>query len=82
VRGYKEKGNINTPLELAIRNQVDRFNLSIDVMDRVPRLQARGAHVKQWLQNQIIDSISYAYREGLDKPEIRDWKWPSSLSKA
>jgi xylulose-5-phosphate/fructose-6-phosphate phosphoketolase len=82
VRGYKEKGNINTPLELAIRNQVDRFNLSIDVIDRVPRLQAKGAHVKQWLQNQIIDSISYAYREGLDKPEIRDWKWPSSLSKA
>jgi xylulose-5-phosphate/fructose-6-phosphate phosphoketolase len=82
VRGYKEKGNINTPLELAIRNQVDRFNLSIDVIDRVPRLQGKGAHVKQWLQDQIIDSISFAYREGLDKPEIRDWKWPSSLSKA
>jgi xylulose-5-phosphate/fructose-6-phosphate phosphoketolase len=56
VRGYKENGNINTPLELAIRNQVDRFDLAIDVIDRVPRLQSIGAHVKAWLQDQIIDS--------------------------
>jgi xylulose-5-phosphate/fructose-6-phosphate phosphoketolase len=82
VRGYKEKGNINTPLELAIRNQVDRFNLAIDVIDRVPRLQSIGAHVKSWLQDQIIDSIDYAYREGLDKPEIREWKWPGFLPDA
>jgi xylulose-5-phosphate/fructose-6-phosphate phosphoketolase len=78
VRGYKEKGNINTPLELAIRNQVDRFNLAIDVIDRVPRMQARGAHLKEWLKAQIIESINYAYAEGIDKPEIRNWKWPSA----
>jgi xylulose-5-phosphate/fructose-6-phosphate phosphoketolase len=78
VRGYKEKGNINTPLELAIRNQVDRFNLAIDVIDRVPRMQARGAHLKEWLKGQIIESINYAYAEGIDKPEIRNWKWPSA----
>lgn len=78
VRGYKEKGNINTPLELAIRNQVDRFNLAIDVIDRVPRLQAPGSHVKEWLKEQIIESIRYAYTEGLDKPEIRNWKWPDA----
>jgi xylulose-5-phosphate/fructose-6-phosphate phosphoketolase len=77
VRGYKEKGNINTPLELAIRNQVDRFNLAIDVIDRVPRLAAQGAQVKDWLKGQIIESINYAYSEGQDKPEIRNWKWPS-----
>ena len=77
VRGYKEKGNINTPLELAIRNQIDRFDLAIDVIDRVPRLQARGAHLKEWLKGQIIESIDYAYTEGIDKPEIRNWKWPS-----
>src|SRR5262249_1628652 len=53
VRGYKEKGNINTPLELAIRNQVDRFNLAIDVIDRVPKLADRGAHTKGWLKDQI-----------------------------
>ena len=78
VRGYKEKGNINTPLELAIRNQVDRFNLAIDVIDRVPRLQAAGAHLKEWLKGQIIESINYADTEGQDKPEIRNWKWPSA----
>jgi xylulose-5-phosphate/fructose-6-phosphate phosphoketolase len=76
VRGYKEKGNINTPLELAIRNQVDRFNLSIDVIDRVPRLQAAGAHVKDWLKDQITESIAYAFANGIDKPEIRNWRWP------
>src|SRR5579862_7471758 len=76
VRGYKEKGNINTPLELAIRNQVDRFDLAIDVIDRVPRPQGPGAHLKEWLKRQIIESIDYAYAEGIDKPEIRNWKWP------
>jgi xylulose-5-phosphate/fructose-6-phosphate phosphoketolase len=76
VRGYKEKGNINTPLELAIRNQVDRFNLAIDVIDRVPRMQGPGAHLKEWLKAQIIESIDYADTEGIDKPEIRNWKWP------
>jgi xylulose-5-phosphate/fructose-6-phosphate phosphoketolase len=77
VRGYKEEGNINTPLELAIRNQVDRFNLAIDVIDRVPALQGPGAHVKEWLKGQIVESINYAFTEGLDKPEIRNWRWPS-----
>ena len=76
VRGYKEKGNINTPLELAIENQVDRFNLAIDVIDRVPRLQVAGAHVKEWLKNEIIKSVNYAHKHGIDRGETRDWKWP------
>jgi xylulose-5-phosphate/fructose-6-phosphate phosphoketolase len=76
VRGYKEKGNINTPLELAIINQVDRFSLTIDVVDRVPRLRAIGAHVKEEMKNQIIDSIAYAHSEGIDRQEIRSWLWP------
>jgi xylulose-5-phosphate/fructose-6-phosphate phosphoketolase len=75
VRGYKEKGNINTPLELAILNQVDRFDLSIDVIDRVPRLQAVGAHVKEWLKNQIVEHVNYAHENGIDPPAIRNWKW-------
>ena len=75
VRGYKEHGNINTPLELAIRNQIDRFNLAIDVIDLVPRLQVAGAHVKEWLKNQIIENCNYAYEHGIDKPEISNWKW-------
>ncbi len=75
VRGYKEKGNINTPFELAIINQVDRFNLCIDVIDRVARLQVTGAHVKEWLKGQIIESLNYAHAEGIDKEEIRNWTW-------
>ena len=67
VRGYKEKGNINTPLELAILNQVDRFNLAIDVIDRVPRLQATAAHTKEWLKGQIIESVNYAHENGIDQ---------------
>jgi xylulose-5-phosphate/fructose-6-phosphate phosphoketolase len=77
VRGYKEKGNINTPLELAIRNQVDRFDLAIDVIDRVPKLQEPGAHLKEWLKGQIIDSINFADSQGQDRAEIRNWRWPS-----
>ena len=76
VRGYKEKGSINTPLELAILNQIDRFNLAIDVIDRVPKLHSIGAHVKEWLKGQIIASINYAHTEGIDKEEIRNWTWP------
>jgi xylulose-5-phosphate/fructose-6-phosphate phosphoketolase len=76
VRGYKEKGNINTPLELLIRNQVDRFTLAIDAIDRVPKLQAKGAQTKEWLKGQIIEAIQYAYAEGIDRAVDRDWKWP------
>jgi xylulose-5-phosphate/fructose-6-phosphate phosphoketolase len=76
VRGYKEFGSINTPLELAIGNQVDRFNLSIDVIDRVLRLQASAAHVKEWLKDQILEHRNYAFDHGIDPPEIRDWEWP------
>ena len=76
VRGYKEKGNINTPLELAILNQIDRFDLAIDVIDRVPKLQATAAHLKDWLKGQIIESVNYAHENGIDSKKIREWKWP------
>jgi xylulose-5-phosphate/fructose-6-phosphate phosphoketolase len=76
VRGYKEKGNINTPLDLAIQNEIDRFSLAIDVIDRVPTLQVAGAHAKEQLRNMQIDCQQYAYEYGIDKPEIEQWKWP------
>ncbi len=76
VRGYKEKGNINTPLELAIQNQIDRFSLAIDVIDRVPRLQVAGAHAKEKFRNQQIACRHYAYEHGTDAPEINAWRWP------
>jgi xylulose-5-phosphate/fructose-6-phosphate phosphoketolase len=76
VRGYKEKGNINTPLELAIINQIDRFNLVIDVIDRVPGLATRAAHLKDEMQNTILDHLRYARTNGEDRPEITNWVWP------
>ena len=76
VRGYNEKGNINTPLELAILNKVDRFHIAMDVVDRVPSLQVTAAHLKEWLKDQIIDAVAYAHLEGIDRKEIREWKWP------
>ena len=80
VRGYKEKGNINTPLDLAIQNQIDRFSLAIDVIDRVPELKVSGAHVKEKLRNMQIECQNYAYENGIDKPEVDQWKWPSSVN--
>ena len=77
VRGYKERGNINTPLELAIANEVDRFSLAIDVINRVPALRVAGAHVKQALRDQQFDCRAYAHEHGIDPPEIRDWTWPA-----
>jgi xylulose-5-phosphate/fructose-6-phosphate phosphoketolase len=76
VRGYKEKGNINTPLELAIRNEVDRFGLAIDVIDRVPRLQVVGARVKQQLRDRRLDCLGYAHEHGVDREAEREWCWP------
>ena len=77
VRGYKEKGNINTPLELAILNQVDRYNLSMDVIDRVPHLQKTAAHVKELLKGEIIAAVHQAHTEGIDTEAIRNWTWPA-----
>ena len=75
VHGYNEKGNINTPLELAIRNQIDRFTIAMDIIDRVDRLQGIGAHAKQQLRDHQISCSLYAYEYGIDKPEFGDWKW-------
>ncbi|XHU96675.1 MAG: phosphoketolase family protein [cyanobacterium endosymbiont of Rhopalodia gibba] len=76
VRGYKEKGNINTPFELAINNQIDRFNLVIDVIHRVSKLGSAAAYVHERMKNAIIEHKAYAYENGIDKPEITEWKWP------
>jgi xylulose-5-phosphate/fructose-6-phosphate phosphoketolase len=76
VRGYKEKGNINTPLDLAIQNQIDRFSLAIDAIDRLPALQVAGAHAKEELRNKQIRFQSYAHEHGVDHPEVEEWTWP------
>ena len=76
VRGYKEKGNINTPLELAINNEIDRFSLAMDVIDRVPELHVAGAHAKEKFKNLQIDARNYAHEQGTDKAELTHFKWP------
>ena len=76
VRGYKEQGNINTPLELAIRNQADRFSLAIDAIDRMPRFRVEGAGVRETLVNEQIACKRQAHEFGVDRSEITDWKWP------
>ncbi|MEN9207803.1 MAG: phosphoketolase family protein [Gloeomargarita sp. GMQP_bins_120] len=76
VRGYKEKGSINTPLELAIANNIDRFSLAMDVIDRVPKLQVAGAHAKEKFLNMQIDCRNYAHEHGTDMPEFANWRWP------
>jgi xylulose-5-phosphate/fructose-6-phosphate phosphoketolase len=79
VRGYKEKGNINTPLELAINNEIDRFSLAIDAINRVPRLQVSGAHVKERLRELQIQARNHAHEHGVDREDVRNWTWPREI---
>jgi xylulose-5-phosphate/fructose-6-phosphate phosphoketolase len=76
VRGYKERGNINTPMELAIDNEIDRYTLAIDVIDRVPKLQATGSHAKENFRNMQIACRHYAHEHGTDRPDVVEWRWP------
>jgi xylulose-5-phosphate/fructose-6-phosphate phosphoketolase len=81
VRGYKEKGNINTPMELAICNETDRYSLAIDAVDRVPKLRTIGAHAKARYQDHQANCRSYAHEQGIDRDEIINWKWEDKAGK-
>ena len=76
VRGYKEEGTTTTPFDMTVLNDIDRFHLAGDVVDRVPRLQRTGAHFKQVLRDKLMDHKQYIAQYGEDMPEIRNWKWP------
>jgi len=76
VHGYREKGNINTPFELAMLNGTSRFDLVIDVIERVPKLRTKAVHLKEELRNAIIDNLRYAHEHGTDRAEIAAWTWP------
>jgi xylulose-5-phosphate/fructose-6-phosphate phosphoketolase len=83
VRGFKEEGSTTTPFDMAVLNDLDRFHLVIDTLDRLPRSSARGDALKQRLQQKLIDHRSYIEAHGEDLPEILGWRWPqSSLSNA
>jgi xylulose-5-phosphate/fructose-6-phosphate phosphoketolase len=77
VRGYKEEGTTTTPFDMVVLNDLDRFHLASDVIDRVPKLGARAAYLKQELEERLIEHKQYIARYGEDMPEIRDWKWRS-----
>ena len=76
VRGYKEKGNIDTPLVLAIRNQTDRFSLAIDAIDRIPRFRTTASGVREAPLDQRIACEAHAFEFGVDSSEITNWQWP------
>jgi xylulose-5-phosphate/fructose-6-phosphate phosphoketolase len=77
VRGYKEEGTTTTPFDMTVLNDLDRFHLAGDVIDRVERLRNTGAHFKQFLRDKLIEHREYVNRHGEDMPEIREWKWPN-----
>jgi xylulose-5-phosphate/fructose-6-phosphate phosphoketolase len=76
VRGYKEEGTTTTPFDMTVLNDLDRFHLAGDVVDRVERLRPINGHFKQMLRNKLVDHKQYIREHGEDMPEIRDWKWP------
>lgn len=75
VRGYKEEGTITTPFDMTVLNQLDRFNLVQDVVDRLPQLGDKAAYLKEEMKNKLILHTNYIRKQGIDMPEIRDWKW-------
>jgi xylulose-5-phosphate/fructose-6-phosphate phosphoketolase len=76
VRGYKEEGTTTTPFDMVVRNDMDRFHLMADVIDRLPKLGSVAAYVKQAIRDKRIEHKEYITKYGDDLPEIRDWKWP------
>jgi xylulose-5-phosphate/fructose-6-phosphate phosphoketolase len=80
VRGYKEEGTTTTPFDMAVMNQIDRFNLAMDAIDRVPRLGSSAAHVRAHLADRLIDHRRYTRSTGEDLPEVREWTWPGFSS--
>ncbi len=75
VRGYKEEGTTTTPFDMTVRNDLDRFHLVGDVVDRVPVLGANGAYIKQAMRDKLVEHSAYITAHGEDMPEILNWQW-------
>jgi xylulose-5-phosphate/fructose-6-phosphate phosphoketolase len=78
VRGYKEEGTTTTPFDMAVLNEIDRFHLVTDVIDRVDKLGPVAAHAKQAMRRKLVEHRQYIHSHGEDMPEIRDWRWPAT----
>ena len=78
VRGYKEEGTITTPFDMTVMNDLDRFHLVMDTIDRIPRIWEKGAYLKQELKDKLVEHKLYIRKNGMDLPEVRDWKWKSN----
>jgi xylulose-5-phosphate/fructose-6-phosphate phosphoketolase len=79
VRGYKEEGTTTTPFDMAVLNHLDRFHLVMDVIDRVPKLGSRAAHLHQLMRDKLADHSAYIREHGEDMPEIRNWSWRGTM---
>jgi xylulose-5-phosphate/fructose-6-phosphate phosphoketolase len=75
VRGYKEEGTTTTPFDMAVINDIDRFHLVMDVVDRVPKLGYHAAYLKQYMRDKLTTHKQHIARIGEDMPEVLDWKW-------
>jgi xylulose-5-phosphate/fructose-6-phosphate phosphoketolase len=80
VRGYKEEGTTTTPFDMCVLNNIDRFQLTLDVVHRVPRLASQFAATEQWYFENIQRHRLYVAENGDDLPEIKDWRWPKERS--
>ena len=80
VRGYKEEGSTTTPFDMTVRNDLDRFHLVGDVVDRVAGLGHVAAYVKQFVRDKLIEHQQYIVEHGEDLPEVREWRWPDSTT--
>ena len=75
VHGYKEEGTITTPFDMTVLNELDRFHLVINAVNRLPQTGGKGAYLKQQLHDKLVEHRQYIERHGQDMPEIRDWRW-------
>ena len=80
VRGYNEEGTTTTPFDMVVLNRLDRFHLAMDVIERVPGLGSKTAHVQQHFRNKLIEHRNYVDQHGEDMPEIQNWSWPNKTT--
>ena len=81
VRGYKEEGTITTPFDMTVLNDLDRFHLVMDTVDRLPQTGDKGTHLKQQLCEKLVEHRQYINKFGQDMPEIRNWQWNATTSR-